>query len=163
VAVAGTPVVQFYEWNKSIVHQAERFQEGRVAAELMKPVFDLIALDMMRTEDKMFSSQGRRYGGMWKPLAPSTVYKKGHSTILVDTGALRRSLTTPEAPYQILNIDNEGILFGTSRPWAYVHQYGSRDGHVPKRTFLDFRIQDFVRWQDMMMRHLMRPFNVHAG
>jgi phage gpG-like protein len=155
------PVVHLFEWNKSIVHQAERFERGAVAAEHMLPVFLRIQADILETEEKMFSSQGRRGGGMWKPLADSTVARKGHSTILVETGALKHSLTIPGAPHQILRVDNEGIIFGTTRPWAFVHQYGSR--RVPQREFLRFSAVDNIRWQDMLMRHLMRPFSRHAS
>jgi len=155
--------IEAYEWNKSILHQAKRFENGAVAAELMAPVWLKISTDMFNTQKKIFSSQGRRGGGMWKPLADSTVYKKGHSTILVDTKDLMRSLTVPKATYQILNIDNDGIEFGTSRPWAFVHQYGDRRGHVPRRQFLKFTQVDYVRWQDMLLRHLMRPFNTNAS
>lgn len=71
----------------------------------------------------------------WAPLAPSTVKKKGHATILVDTGKLQRSLTDAGAEDAIRDIIAEppqhGLVFGTSVEYAGFHQFGTV--RIPQR------------------------------
>src|SRR6266545_2075470 len=150
--------IQVIDWEESVARMARKLEAGAVAVEETAPVFGAIATDMFRVEKAIFSSQGRRFGSSWKYLAESTRLKKGHPVILVDTGDLRRSVTEPGAEFQILQIDRFGIDFGTHRPWAFVHQFGDKRGHVPKRQFIDFNQRDLLRWTDMLFDHLLRPF-----
>lgn len=73
-------------------------------------------------------------------LAASTIARKGHATILVETGALADSLSQDNAAFAIRQIiddgDTKGLIFGTSRPFAAVHQHGG--GRIPQRKFLGF-------------------------
>ena len=99
-------------------------------------VMERIAADMMRATESLIHSHGRRGGGSWARLKPDTVRKKGDTRILYTSGArpgytqfgdntLVRSVTEPNAPYQILNVRNSFIEFGTDRPWAEVVARGS--------------------------------------
>ena len=137
---------------------AEALDASGQRATHLKPVLDLVADDMMRIEGEVFMSQGRRGGGSWKQLAPSTARQKGNTTILYDTGDLFRSLTRKKAKYQILEYDEAGVELGTRRPWAYVHQFGDRRGHVPKREFIRVTDYDTARWSQWLMEYLMEPF-----
>jgi phage gpG-like protein len=135
---------------------------GKRAVDL-GPVKYEIALDMMEIVNQVFISEGRRGGGSWKRLAPSTIEKKGHSAILIDTGQLIESLTVPGAEHQVLTIDESpvGFEFGTDRPWAFVHQYGSENlvHEIPARPFLKFREKDEQNWRDMIATHILQPFD----
>lgn len=132
-------------------------------------VLHLILLDMMKVEEAVFRSQGRRGGGSWKRLKDSTKEKKGMSKILYTAGAnpnyssygddtLVKSLTEEDAPFQISDTSNNTVLFGTSRPWAAVHQSGSEKRSIPARPFLRFTNYDMARWSRMLEAHLLRGF-----
>lgn len=89
----------------------------------------------LEAEHRAMFSQNRSPGGEpWQPLAPATVKRKGHATILVETGALRHSLLSRNQ-YSIretvIEGRSQGIVFGTSRPFASIHQYGTE--RVPQR------------------------------
>lgn len=126
-------------------------------------VMDKIYLDMLRVEAAVFSSQGRRGGGSWASLKPDTVRRKGTTEILMGghgdeygPDALLRSVTEPNAPFQILHITKNSVTFGTDRPYAETQQYGS--GRSPARPFLRFTASDRSRWMGMIAEHLMKPF-----
>ena len=143
------------------VRVAESLEKAGYRATHLYPVLRLIAKDMMRVEGELFVSQGRRGGGSWKRLRPSTVRQKGNTTILYDTGDLFRSLTRFRAQFQVLNFDTQnGVELGTDRPWAYVHQYGDdrTPQHVPKREFLRVRDRDVEKWSAWLMEYLMAAF-----
>jgi phage gpG-like protein len=133
-------------------------ESGLLASDMMEPMAR-IALDMMRITGINFSSGGRRGGGSWKRLAPSTIERKGHDTILVDTGALKASVTEAGAPFQILDFDKEGLNFGTDRPWAFVHQYGRVDKTIVARPFLRFIDSDETKWNNWLLEYLTKPFD----
>lgn len=87
----------------------------RVAAEDLKTLVD----------DSFYGSRSPG-GRQWEPLDPSTVAKKGSSKPLIDTGALRNSITT--------RARRDAVLLGTNLPYAPVHQYGGE--HIPARPYL---------------------------
>ena len=137
---------------------AARFKDGALRATDMMEPLSMIALDMMEVEKKVFSSGGRRGGGSWKQLAPSTVAKKGSTAILRHTEELYESLTEPGAPHQILDMTRYSFAFGTDRPWSFVHQYGSENMHVPTRPFIKFIQSDYERWDQIIIDYLLKPF-----
>lgn len=152
----------------SMRHVAGRLDTLAENARHTEWVMKLIYYDMMRAEEALFDSQGRRGGGSWKRLKPLTIKKKGSNRILetadakenyssIGNDALKKSLTRENAPFQVKLVDNTTILFGTSRPWASVHQTGSRRG-VPPRPFLRFTKNDLNRWSRMMQAHLVKGF-----
>lgn len=69
-------------------------------------------------------------GAAWPPLAPATIRKKGHDTILEDTRNLRDSLTKLAHSDAIRDLitggPQEAMTFGTSDEKAYWHQHGTR-------------------------------------
>lgn len=130
---------------------------GQAAISMEAPIAEITA-DLFRIEEAQFSSQGRRGGGSWKQLADSTVRRKGSSKILRDTDELYHSLTELDAPGQILEVSGSGIVFGTDRPWAAVHQHGSANAHIPARPFLRILPGDVNRWTQIILRHLERAF-----
>lgn len=128
-----------------------------------------IAADMLRIERVTFKLQGARGKGVsrWTALKPDTVRKKGSTRILFTEGAkegysalgsntLFRSVTVPDAPYQDLTVSKKVIFFGTKRPWATVHQYGS--SKHPPRPFMYVLPGDIARWDRLLFRHLLKPF-----
>jgi len=138
------------------------FKSGERALNII-PISTAIAFNMMEITYRNFTSEGRRGGGSWKRLADSTVAKKGHSQILVDTGDLQESVTRPDAQWQILDYTSNGFQFGTQRPWAFVHQYGSsKPGRprIPARPFLRFLPSDEARWRNEIAAYILRPFTM---
>jgi hypothetical protein len=147
------------------VSQNFRITADKATPLAMRGALYEIAGEMMIAEGTMFRSQGRRFGGSWKHLKPDTVRKKGHGRILFTAGskpkydyinnnALYRSLTYPNAPYQILNIFGYDLEFGTERPHSWVHQRGSAKRNIPPRPFLAFGRGDRERWNVILRRHL---------
>lgn len=79
----------------------------------------------------------------WKPLSPNTrklVGIEGPDKILVDTGALRESLTTNEGGESIRDIaqqnDETFLLFGTNVPYSTYHDYDDPRTGRPARVHL---------------------------
>jgi phage gpG-like protein len=151
-----------------VIKEAKRLKNGAISARTTRPVMDKIAADMFRVEKAVFSSSGRRGGGSWAKLKDTTVKRKGTSTILRTSGAnpgyssigddaLYNSLTEPGSRYNVLRIGRDSVEFGTDRPDAGVHQYGSRKRNIPKRPFLRFLPSDTNRWTNWITEHLMKP------
>lgn len=77
-----------------------------------------------RAEEAMFASETDSSGTAWPPLAASTIARKGHDIILVETGALRASLVG-ETGDSIRDAGADFASFGTSDPKAAFHQDGT--------------------------------------
>lgn len=106
-------------------------------------VFRKAIYDLEQDVRGFFASEATPDGVPWKPLAPSTVQRKGHSRILIDTTKMHRSLTSGgmssdgESVREIIEEgSNKGFSFGTSIPYAHYHQDGT--GRIPQREFLGF-------------------------
>ena len=104
--------------------------------------------EVTEVERAIFSSQGRRGGGSWEHLKPSTIKKKGHSTILLHTGRLRDSMTIPKNPDQIFRVTADGFIFGSRVPWAGAHDRG--EGGMPRREFTKFDYPDRARFSAIL-------------
>jgi len=130
---------------------------GKAALDTLIPM-RAISNDLFAIERAQFVSQGRRGGGSWAKLKPDTIARKGHAQILRDTRALVDSVTRRDAPFQILEVRNTELIFGTDRPWAGVHQHGSAYKNRPARPFIKILPTDVSRWTSMIARHLTRPF-----
>lgn len=92
-------------------------------------------------------------GGAWAKLAPSTVAKKGHDLILVDTGALGRSLLHSNDSDAVVEVFDEpgraGFSRGTSVEYAGFHMSGT--ARMPARPmvglepeYIDALSEDFA-------------------
>jgi phage gpG-like protein len=155
-----------------IEREAIRMHGGALAARDTAKPMSLIAFSMLEAEKAVFRSQGRRGGGSWKQLKDDTKRKKGMSKILYTSGAnegyssigdnaLFRSVTELGAPYQVLHISDTIIEFGTDRPYAGAHEFGSkRRPDLPKRPFIRFTPYDINRWRGILWNHLLKPFTV---
>jgi phage gpG-like protein len=79
-------------------------------------------------EREMYREQRGPDGVAWAPLAPSTIAAKGHSTILVDTGRMFESLTTPQGTQDTVWMTGDNwFTFGTSVEYAHFHQTGTKN------------------------------------
>ena len=81
--------------------------------------------------EQYFAQQADPQGRPWPELSPVTIAQKGHSRILVDTSDLMNSLTNSSAQYAVRQATGDSYTFGTSRPFAGVHQSGA--GRIPQR------------------------------
>jgi len=137
----------------------------------LKPPFNRVYEDMMRIEEIIFFSSGRRGGGSWKRLSPVTIQRREQQgiygdSILFATGQLFDSLTERSAKWQVKYIGKERMEFGTKRPNAWMHQEGyqfpskgNRPGRrIPKRPFIKFLDSDFDRWQSWITKYLTDMF-----
>ena len=76
--------------------------------------------------------------GRWAPLKASTIARKGHSRILIETRRLFRSLTDREHPDAIVRIDSRSITVGTEVPYVRFHERPFTDTgrRLPPRPIL---------------------------
>ena len=104
---------------------AKKFKEGDYRRILAAQ------LDTLESDERSFFQNERSPGGRkWKPLAQSTIKRKGHNVILRETGRLESSLVSVTGD-SIAEATHRGLLFGTRAPHAWIHQDGA--GHVPQR------------------------------
>lgn len=96
-----------------------------------------------RANDR-FAARQAPDGQAWPQNAASTIKRKGHTRILEGlTMRLRNSIRsqTGDSVREISDTGSTATLsFGTSRPYAYVHQVGS--DRIPQRRFLGFIERD---------------------
>lgn len=107
-----------------IARLSRRLADGR--PQLRGIIDDLYAAHRAR-----FRGQGQR----WKPVKASTIKRDLRGgrdpRLMINTGALMRSLTARNAPGQIIRVTPTTLIFGTNIWYAKFHHHG--DG-VPKRT-----------------------------
>lgn len=95
-----------------------------------------IVRDLEKLHELYFDRQGGPEGA-WQPLSPLTVRRKGHATILEDTGRLRNSLAsrTYDSIREVTkSAGRTKIRFGTKRPFADVHQFGKTYSIIKTRA-----------------------------
>jgi phage gpG-like protein len=94
-------------------------------------------VEAMETEHESFFDRDTGPDGeAWQPLAPYTIAKKGHATILEEDGILRQSLTESGSPAAVRELSLAELVFGTSRENAWKHQEGH--GRIPQRMHTGF-------------------------
>jgi phage gpG-like protein len=130
---------------------------GMTATSRMKPALELVSMDMMKDVEINFTSQGRRGGGSWKPLADSTLERRARAgvtsdLILIVTSALKDSMTVRGDPEQDLRISQSEIRLKSNLPYARVQNEGG--GHIPARPFATFVEGDVRRWVKICERYL---------
>lgn len=83
-----------------------------------------------------FESESDPSGVKWKPLASSTIRRKGHARILWETSALERSLVTVTGD-SIRDVVSEGdqewLVWGTAVEYAMYHQEPGALSKLPAR------------------------------
>lgn len=98
----------------------------------------MVGLEQMQWIDKNFEDQGTE--GAWKQLSDATkmARRKGKKKrlgvkILMDTGTLRKSFTSPRG---ILKRGYNFITIGTRLEYAATHEYGNTSRGIPQRKIL---------------------------
>ena len=151
------------------IETARMLSKTAQQARSFKRPLRMIRTDVFRIEEALLRSQGRRGGGSWKRLRPDTRRKKGSSRIIYTAGAregyseygdntLVKSLTQLDAPFHHSRVEHFSLTFGTDRPYAHTHQYGSSARHIPARPLVRFTEQDQQRWIGWIGAHMMRPY-----
>lgn len=106
----------------------------RVTALNYTPVMRQITRDLEKLHGLYFDAEAGP-AGVWKPLAPHTIQQKGHAVRLWETGRLESSLRSRTSD-SIRSLSRSGnktrLEFGTSRPFAGIHQRGS--ARIPRRV-----------------------------
>lgn len=148
----------------------------RVGDAGMRPAYASIGELLMESTKRRFETGTAPEGARWAPLAPATVLgrlaeiggaytrktgklsAKGMRAVtgmrpLVATGSLQDTITWQPIP--------GGVAVGTNRfveEWpdgsAAVHQFGSKDGHIPARPFLGLSADDRGEVLDILQRFL---------
>lgn len=99
----------------------------------MRPALSVIEHDFFDLEDAIFRSEGRLINARWKPLNKAYArwkLRRGMSPRTLEmarggrVGRLRKSLTYPGAPWQVLRMNDTSIEIGTNLGIAPVHQKG---------------------------------------
>ena len=111
--------------------QAVLLGQQRRARSVGRNVSPIMLEYLRETVRQYYLSQGGP-GGPWPPLAASTVAKKGHATILLESGRLIASLTGRTAD-SILDVARLSMRYGTQVPYAKYHEAGEG---VPERAFM---------------------------
>ena len=108
-----------------------------------------IADDFTGGQVQLFDNAGKVEGrGGWKGLSASRKQKKGHSSILIDKGRLKRSLTDRDDSehYSLVTISRRGLglSIGSSTPYArFVNA---------KRRLIKPTREQIQRWTGMLAR-----------
>lgn len=116
------------------------------------PAWNLIAEDFYEMEENLFNSQGASGIRGWAPLAPSTLRRKKGPSILVETGALRKSLTKPGGT-NIRKLSRTEARLGSRDPKVAFHFFGTRT--MPRREPIQITEKDKKRWVKLVQRHLV--------
>lgn len=113
-----------------------------------KAILGLMQNDLEDVHGQWFSQAKSPAGRKWPALKPATVKRKGHDTILVDTGKLKASLEgrSGDSIREIVSEGmNHGLSFGTSVEYSIYHQEGGQ--HLPQREHVginDEILDDFA-------------------
>lgn len=139
-----TTVTSFEELERLLEAIVDPPSDPQMQRDDWAPLVDAIET----THSGYFRSQAGPDGSPWPALKPMTVAKKGHATILVETGDLQRSLTESGAPHAIRRQTLTELLFGTDRPHADKHQDGR--GKLPQREHTGFNEQLISQCVDLV-------------
>lgn len=106
------------------------------------------ALLMKKSIGKNFAVGGRP---PWQALSDNTIAKKGHSTILVDTGQLKNSFKIPTAS------DSEAKVTSAT-PHGHFHQQGGELGNRNARGLI---ARPFMLFQSEDIKNITKHFVIH--
>lgn len=147
------------EYEALVAERARRVMDVR-------PALHVIQHDFHDIEDAVFRTEGRLIRATWRPLNEAWAKwkaRRGLSPRMLEMakggriGRLRRAMTVPGAPYQVLRISDTAIEVGTSLGIAKIHQKGGsvvitkpnqepRSVTIPRRRFVGLRRSDKDRW-----------------
>lgn len=95
-----------------------------------KPLYEELGWFLSyRVMAEQFRTQGARSGKPWKPLAESTIRRKGHDTILVASGRLRESFRLWDVN-NIYDATDEYLRFGSDVEEGVFHQPDPQERRV---------------------------------
>lgn len=133
----------------------------------MSPAMSQIANHLQASAERNFERQADpATGAPWTPLRPTTVARrkkigKGPTPILIQAGALRRSLHAEHG--------KDYAVAGTNVIYAAIHQFGAKKGQfatkkgrpipwgdIPARPFLGVRKQEHRQILTAIANHLRR-------
>ncbi len=146
--------------------------EGSVFEKLKRSLLTL----MIRQKDILFQQSTDPAGSPWKPLSQLVADTKNAKSklsaeeisekqktnpnfkmhkILIDTGALKNSMTATSAPYSVRSTAGNVVEIGTNIPYARIQNYGgkikSRSGAeivIPARPFIGISDRDDTQIQE---------------
>jgi len=107
----------------------------------LRPTMNVVGKGYRKEVGMIFDhEQPRGEKDRWAPLSDQYAAWKAKrfpgAPILVQTGALRRSMTSEGAPGNINTIGKTGAVFGTSIPYGIYHDSdGQRKSKLPRRNF----------------------------
>ena len=141
-----------YTDNSQAVSQAlESFQDALADN---APALASVADDFREMLAQQFASEGRAGGTPWParvgavPEPPSRRMAMQASPLLVRTGALRDSLTTPGAAGRVEELDGGALTLGTRLPYAMFHQLGTR--RMPARPLIVLSDERASKWTEIV-------------
>jgi phage gpG-like protein len=80
----------------------------------------------------------------------------GHTRILVWSETLMESVTTESGTqFSVRDVGKRRMTFGTTVPYAAVHQHGSTDGTTPARPFLVMQTEDYEAMLDRTIDYIL--------
>jgi phage gpG-like protein len=84
-----------------------------------------IAPELAEQHAEYFASATDPFGAPWAPLAPSTIARKGHDTILIDTKAMANSIVSQNSPNHVQHISRQEMNWGSADEKLPFHQFGT--------------------------------------
>lgn len=110
------------QFDREIRATGSRARRGR-------PFYNALGEKLQLIQREQFRTAGARSGHPWAPLAPSTVRRKGHATILVDSGALRDSFNYGD-PNNIFEATDDYLHWGSEVDYGGYHQPDPQERRV---------------------------------
>jgi phage gpG-like protein len=116
----------------------------------IRPIAHQVEAVVHRSNERRFDTRGL---GSWPADSPDTEAEKSGGSVLVDSGALKRSLTSSGGG-AVSKEHPTALSFGTSVPYARFHQYGTRN--MPKRKLIDLTASDRKKITDLISRYVAK-------
>lgn len=158
--------------------------EGAKYERLKKTLLSL----MLGQKDALFEKSQDPNGTGWVKLSQKALARRMAKTpkkkrniepkILVDTGALRNSLTDQSNPYGLRDTSADEVKLGTNVPYAAIHNYGGVINHpgtkngfgigveikpykitIPPRPFMGFGNEDSSRVSETIEHYMESEAN----
>lgn len=102
---------------------------------------------LAKLHKQYFDAEQNPIGAAWPALAPSTIARKGHSTILFESGRLKASLTqgTGDSVADVFQEgSNAGMTFGTTVPYSIFHDRATDNRPARRHVGIDAKVLDSI-------------------
>ena len=124
-----------------------------------EPILVALSPKLQELHKTYFESQTDPAGAKWKPLAPSTIARKGHDRILWETSALEQSLVTVTGD-SVRDVIAEGfqewLIWGTSVEYAMYHQEPGPTSRLPQRKHVGVTAEFIEELQLEVTEHTIK-------